>query len=82
MSKQYVAVTVYKILRDNAPDTIEGCERNVKHGGCGRFPVAYEQMARPEESHGLGVGHGLRIVGELVLIQVVAASAEQKRCLI
>ena len=31
MSKQYVAVTVYKILRDNAPDTIEGCERNVKN---------------------------------------------------
>ena len=30
MSKQYVAVTVYKILRDHAPDTIDGCERNVK----------------------------------------------------
>ena len=30
MSKQYVAVTVYKILRDRAPDAVSGCERNVK----------------------------------------------------
>ena len=30
MSKQYVAVTVYKTLRDHAPATIDGCERNVK----------------------------------------------------
>ena len=30
MSKQYVAVTVYKILRDHAPAAVAGCERNVK----------------------------------------------------
>ena len=31
MSKQYVAVTVYKILRDHAPSAVAGCERNVKN---------------------------------------------------
>ena len=31
MSKQYVAVTVYKILRDHAPGTISGCESDVKN---------------------------------------------------
>ena len=30
MSKQYVAVTAYKILRDHAPDTVNGCQTDVK----------------------------------------------------
>ncbi len=30
MSKQYVAVTSYKILRDRAPETIYECESNIK----------------------------------------------------
>ena len=30
MSKQYVAVTTYKILRDHAPDAIRGCNSDVK----------------------------------------------------
>lgn len=30
MSKQYVALTTYKILRDHAPDTIQGCKSDVK----------------------------------------------------
>ena len=30
MSKQYVAVTTYKILRDHAPNAIRGCESDVK----------------------------------------------------
>jgi hypothetical protein len=30
MSKQYVALTTYKILRDQAPDAIQGCASDVK----------------------------------------------------
>ena len=45
MSKQYVAVTAYKILRDHAPGTVAGCASDVKSepdrfddlGGAGAF---------------------------------------------
>ena len=45
MSKQYVAVTAYKILRDHAPSTVVGCASDVKSepdrfvdlGGAGAF---------------------------------------------
>ena len=47
MSKQYVAVTVYKVLRDHAPALISGCEKNVKNEPDNRFSDLGGEKTQP-----------------------------------